>query len=322
MVGTIEFPALPALAEHVWQRVIDMLALYGHTFSREAGAHLRGLLDDALAEGYRASCESRVVFQFKTPPEKGLEYEIGVRTVSMEERYQTWEATRPHPLFGELPDAMVMNAAASLGAPSSVRVLDVGAGTGRNAMPLARQGHPVTAIEPVGRFAEEIRRAADGEGLAVAIVEGDFLSSDVELAAGDHQLVVIAEVLTHFRDLSGIRRAFEKIAHVLSPGGLVVASLFVADHGYKPDPLAKQVGEMAWSTFYTPAELDFITAELPFERVREESVYDYEKANLPPSGWPPTGWFEDWANGRNVFLTAPGIPAPIELRWMLFRRRA
>ena len=33
--GTIEFPCLPALADHVLQRIVDCLSGFGHVFSRE-----------------------------------------------------------------------------------------------------------------------------------------------------------------------------------------------------------------------------------------------------------------------------------------------
>ena len=156
----------------------------------------------------------------------------------------------------------------------------------------------------------------------MTVLVNDFLSPELALEAGSQRLAVIAEVLTHFRDIASVRAAFVRFADVLSPGGLVVASAFVTDHGYRPDALAKQVGEMSWSAFYTRSELAFITDGLPFEAIGDDPVGEYEQAHLPAEGWPPTGWFEDWSNGRNVFATSPGIPAPIELRWLVFRRRA
>jgi SAM-dependent methyltransferase len=320
--GTIEFPCLPALTDHILQRIADCLSGFGHVFSRDETNSMKAVVGRALDAGYEASSEARLTFKFSTPPGKGVEYEVGVRHLGMEERYETWASLRKPPLFGKLPDAMVMNTAASLGAPEAVRVLDVGAGTGRNAIALARLGHPVTAVEPVANFAEQLRAATAEERLPITVAEDDVLSADVPIERGSFGLVVIAEVLTHFRDAGEVREAFAKFADALSPGGIVVANTFIATHSYRPDPLAKQVGEMSWSSFFTEGELAFITRELPFEKIEDEPVWDYEKAHLPDGGeWPPTGWFENWSNGRNVFETSPGIPAPIDLRWLVFRRR-
>ena len=321
-VGAMEFPAVPALSSHFVRKIVEALGAFGHGFNSGEAEHLRTLFARALAKGYETSAESRVLFKFKTPPGKGVEYEVQIRQPSMEEYYETWAAVKTPPLFGKLPDAMVTNTAVKLGAPSEVRVLDVGAGTGRNAIALARLGHPVTAVEPVAKFAEQIREAASGESLPLTVVENDLLSPDVCLDAGSYGLVILCEVLTHFREVAEIREAFSKFSEALSPGGLVVANAFIADRGYRPDDLAKQVGEMAWSCLYTASELDFITEELPFEKIGDEPVCEYEKANLPASGWPPTGWFVGWSTGRNVFTTAPGVLAPIELRWLVYRRRA
>jgi len=115
MDGSIEFPALPALADHILQRIVDCVAGFGHVFSREETGALRDLLVRALAQGYEVSSESRLVFQFKTPPGKGVEYNVGIRQLTMEERYEIWSSMRKPPLFGKLPDARVMDAAAELG---------------------------------------------------------------------------------------------------------------------------------------------------------------------------------------------------------------
>jgi predicted RNA methylase len=46
------------------------------------------------------------------------------------------------------PDAKVMAVAAQLGDAKMVKILDVGAGTGRNTFALAERGHPVEPIAP------------------------------------------------------------------------------------------------------------------------------------------------------------------------------
>jgi 16S rRNA A1518/A1519 N6-dimethyltransferase RsmA/KsgA/DIM1 with predicted DNA glycosylase/AP lyase activity len=41
--------------------------------------------------------------------------------------------------------------------PTTHRVLDIGGGTGRNTLALARRGHPVDVVEMTPKFAELIR---------------------------------------------------------------------------------------------------------------------------------------------------------------------
>jgi 2-polyprenyl-3-methyl-5-hydroxy-6-metoxy-1,4-benzoquinol methylase len=317
--GTLEFPALPALLDQIMQRLVDLFTGFSRQFSQDQASELRGHVARALDEGYQESSGSRVAVSFKGEEGYLVNFDIEVRHVTIEERYATLEARRPGPLFGRAPDAMVMSTAAQLGERGKARVLDIGAGTGRNTLPLARLGHPIMAVESTPNFAEQLRSAAAEAQLPVTVVDQDFLSPECVVERGQYRLVVISEVLTHFRRLESVRTAFSKFADALEPGGMVVANVFVADHWFKPDLLARQIGEMVWSCFYTEPELELITAELPFEKVAEEPVLDYEKEKSPKD-WPPTVWFEDWARGLNVFETPAGIAPPIELRWLVFRR--
>lgn len=60
-------------------------------------------------------------------------------------------------------------------------------------------------------------------------------------------------------------------------------------------------------------------SELPLELVADDSVYDYEKAHLPPGAWPPTTWYADWVSGRDLFAVEREM-SPIELRWLVFQK--
>jgi 2-polyprenyl-3-methyl-5-hydroxy-6-metoxy-1,4-benzoquinol methylase len=318
---TIEFPALPGLADIVVKKVVDLVEIYGREFSSNELALLRSQIVRAVNEGYESSSDARLVVELTAPHGKTVTYKLGIRHLTLEDRYKSLASVRPPPLFGKLPDAMVTNTAATLGPAGAVRVLDVGAGTGRNAIALARRGHPVHAVEMVAQFAEEIRATARSENLPITVVEKDFLGPDVPLGAGAFQLAVIAEVLTHFRTPDDVRAAFQRFSELLAPGGVVVANVFVTRPSYKPEALAKQVGLMSWSSFFTPQDLASIMETLPFETIAEHPVLAYEKARIPPEDWPPTKWFETWANGQNAFDMEAGMSPPIELRWLVFRRR-
>jgi hypothetical protein len=130
----------------------------------------------------------------------------------------------------------------------------------------------------------------------------------------------MSEVTTHFRHQSELRVAFEKFADSVKGGGLVVMNVFLAGSGYRPDEVARDAAVVGWSGVFTRADLEFITQELPFDRMSDESAYDYEREHLPPEEWPPTGWFGDWTQWLNL-VDLPADKSPVELRWLVYRRR-
>jgi 2-polyprenyl-3-methyl-5-hydroxy-6-metoxy-1,4-benzoquinol methylase len=218
--------------------------------------------------------------------------EIHTRTV--EEEYNEWVKSRPPPLFGAHPDAKVMNAAATLGEAHVSPVLDIGAGTGRNALPLARLGHPTVAVEMVSALCDQLRQAQASEMLPLQIVQADVLSPQVVLERGRYRLAVLSEVVTHFRDVAQIRVTFSKLSDALAPGATLL--------------------------FNARSDFAFLETELPLRKISDESAHDYEKAHAAPTAWPPTNWYVSWSRGRNLFDLPEG-KGPVELRWLLYQRR-
>ena len=98
------------------------------------------------------------------------------------------------------------------------RILDIGAGTGRLALELARAGNPVTALERDTRLAQALRRRA--EGMPLEVVEGDARA--LELARGDFSLCVVAmQTIQLFGGVDG-RGAFLRRARLhLRAGGVL-----------------------------------------------------------------------------------------------------
>ena len=320
--GEFDFPCVPALAERFTTQLADAWHALGRPFSANELDELRKNVAHALATGFDASPYARMIVTYEAPPppRAGIRYIIRLKEHTMEEHYRHWVAERKPPLFGVRADSKVLSLAQELGPPASVAVLDVGAGTGRNAIALARLGHPTDAIEPVAALAEQMRSDAAREGVPLGVIEGDILAPELTLSEGRYRLIVLAEVISHFRTVDQVRVAFTKFASALAPGGVALVNTFLAMEGYKPDDAARQVSETAWSRIFTRGELGFITEELPFDRGAEESVYEHEKRHSPSGSWPPTGWFEDWSQGRNVF-DLPAGRAPIDMRWLVYRRR-
>ena len=96
-----------------------------------------------------------------------MRYEVNPKWWTVEAAYEDWISTREPPLFGTEPDARVWALANEAADPSTYRILDIGAGTGRNALALARRGHPVDVVEMTPKFAAMIRSDAERESLDV-----------------------------------------------------------------------------------------------------------------------------------------------------------
>lgn len=107
--------------------------------------------------------------------------------------------------------------------PAPCRVLDIGAGTGRDAAALARRGHRVTAVEPTAGLREfGMRHHA---GLPIEWID-DGLPDLTRLAErnGAYDLIYLTAVWMHL-DAPERAAAMARIAALLAPNGLVILSL-------------------------------------------------------------------------------------------------
>ncbi len=122
-------------------------------------------------------------------------------------------------------------------------VLELAAGSGRLAVPLARRGHKVTGVDVDPAMLDRARERAAADGLAdgrLELVEADL--AHVRLPdAGRHRLAFIA--LNSIMLLSGRdaqRAAFRTLASHLAPGGLAVVDAWLPD----ADDLARYDGRL------------------------------------------------------------------------------
>jgi protein-L-isoaspartate O-methyltransferase len=110
------------------------------------------------------------------------------------------------------------------------RVLDIGAGSGRDAAALAQLGHLVTAVEPTAELREEGRRRH--AALALAWVDDHLPHLHRVRALGQRfDLVLLTAVWMHL-DATERAAGMPALAALVAEGGQVVMSL---RHGPVPD---------------------------------------------------------------------------------------
>ncbi len=135
-----------------------------------------------------------------------------------------------------------------------LRVLEVGAGSGRDAVALARAGAEVVvldyAVNALAHVAENARRA----GVAVRRLRADGRRSP--FPAGSFDIVLHQGLLEHFRDPGAL---LADNLRVLRPGGRLYCAVPQTFHLYtllKQALMAADRWFAGWETQFTPAALD------------------------------------------------------------------
>lgn len=110
-----------------------------------------------------------------------------------------------------------------LAAQQAGAVLEIGAGTGRLAVPLAEAGHAVTALEPSAAMLRLGRAATEAATVPVEWVAGRI----EDFAAERRYALVIAALdsFLHLTDTTAQLAALAAIRGVLTPGGLLALDL-------------------------------------------------------------------------------------------------
>lgn len=320
--GEIALPAVPGLLEHYVKIFDGIWEGVGRKFTPPELDEFRKSLAARLEQAFNASSSSKVVVTYQTDPspKTSLTWKIVAMSADFTDEYQHWVDTRTPPLFGKNADAKAVDVARSLGTPSQVSILDVGAGTGRNTLPLAREGFIVDAVEPAPALSKILRDTVAEENLGVRVVEGNILDAGLALPRPQYHVLLLSEVVaSHFRSVEQLRQLFEAAERSLVPGGLLVFNAFLSDGGYKPDDVARQLSQVLWCVLFTRHDLELASKGLPFERQADEPAAEYEREHLPEGQYPSTGWYEGWCGGQDLF-DLPAERPPMELRWLVYRK--
>ena len=102
----------------------------------------------------------------------------------------------------------------------SAQVLDVGGGTGLDAIPFAKQGHQVTLLDYSGEMIGEAKRSAEEAGVSDRITfdQGDINSIPTLLPNTRFDLILCHNVLQYVDD---INTAIKTMSQALKPNGLI-----------------------------------------------------------------------------------------------------
>jgi SAM-dependent methyltransferase len=166
------------------------------------------------------------------------------------------------PLWRELAD--------SEGSP----VLDVGAGTGRVALDLARRGHEVVAVDREPVLLDAL--ADRGAGLAVTVVAADARAFD--LGRRFPLVIVPMQTLQLLGGADGRARFLARAREHLTTGGLLAVALaealecFDEEHDQPPRPDLREVGGVVYAS--RPVRVRDLGDRAAIDRVRQIVAID------------------------------------------------
>jgi SAM-dependent methyltransferase len=106
--------------------------------------------------------------------------------------------------------------------PSTGAAVDLGAGFGLHAIPLARLGFQVTALDTCQFLLDELRSLAGP--LPITVVNADLLQFRSHITAPVGVVLCAGDTLTHLSSLSAVEHLLTEVADSLAPGGMFAAT--------------------------------------------------------------------------------------------------
>jgi len=154
-------------------------------------------------------------------------------------------------------------------AKEKIRILDVGAGTGRYAIPLSEEGYDVTAVEPVhhnlGRIKQNGPKVKAFEGRAEKLKRFEDHQFDIVLFFGP---------MYHLKDQEARKKAMAEGKRVLKPNGHLFISYIMNEYsvlmyGFKEHHMKQALAEGMIDRDFHCTE----TANPLYHYVRLEDIY-------------------------------------------------
>ena len=91
-----------------------------------------------------------------------------------------------------------------------------------HAIPLARNGYTVTAIDSSPALFAELRKLSGG--FSVRAVEADLLHFRSHVSAPANLVLCMGDTITHVQDQTSVERLFRDVANALAPAGRFIVT--------------------------------------------------------------------------------------------------
>jgi SAM-dependent methyltransferase len=164
-----------------------------------------------------------------------------------------------------------------LGERAGGPILDVGAGTGRVALDLARRGYELTAIDSDPELVHELGSRARSRGLRVRASTADARS--FELGHGFALAIAAMQVVQLFGGERGRRAALASVRRHLSDGGVFAAALADPFEGIPAGEVVPPLPDIreadGWVYSSTPVAV---------RRAEETAAIDRHRQSVSPTG--------------------------------------
>jgi SAM-dependent methyltransferase len=192
-----------------------------------------------------------------------------------------------------------------------VRVMEVGAGSGRDSLSLADAGAWVVVLDYSPASLELMRRQAREQGLSLHLVRADALA--MPFRDGSFGVVFHQGLLEHFRDP---RPLIVETARVTGRGGRAVVDVPQTYHPYtvlKKTLIALDAWFAGWETQFTPGALERLLTEAGLcvrrtygewmvpglgYRLLREALRRILRVSLPLAPRGPSWWERGWSEWR------------------------
>jgi 2-polyprenyl-3-methyl-5-hydroxy-6-metoxy-1,4-benzoquinol methylase len=186
--------------------------------------------------------------------------------------------------------------------------VDLGAGFGLHALPLARRGFRVTAIDGCQVLLDELRSRTGT--LAVTAVNGDLVDFRAVVKEEPRVVLCMGDTLTHLPTLAAVESLLGEVAAGLAPGGVFAATL--RDYatrtleGDKRFILVRADADRILTCFLEYTEHQVMVHDLLNEREQgqwRQKISSYPKLRLAPE------WVESQLSKLGLQVRRDAIPS-------------
>lgn len=164
--------------------------------------------------------------------------------------------------------------------------VDLGAGFGMHAIPLARHGYTVTAIDTSQEFLAQLR--SHSTDVAIRTVMADILSFPQYVDEPADLILCMGDTLTHLQEQASVDDLFQKVARFLKPDGKF--ALTFRDYSRPPAGIARFIPvrsdqDRIFTCFLEATPTHMVVHDVLYERngvTWQLKVSSYLKLRLSP----------------------------------------